>query len=56
MKVSNPLSFSRAFGIKKSELRRLGVLDPALNVDTKLSAVFWKRVNLDSRRRWAEIA
>lgn len=36
MKVSNPLSFSRAFGIKKSELRRLGVLDPALNVDTKL--------------------
>lgn len=35
-KIVNPVRFSTHFGIQEYELRRLGVLDPTLNVDTKL--------------------
>lgn len=34
--IKNPLRFSTHFGIRPSALARLGVLDPTLNVDTKL--------------------
>src|SRR3989344_7244269 len=35
-KVKNPLQFSTHFKIAPSKLRRVGVFDPTLNVDTKL--------------------
>ena len=35
-KISNPLRFSSHFGFDPEKLARLGVLDPTLNVDTKL--------------------
>lgn len=31
-----PLLFSKAFGVKPSDLEKLGVFDPTLNIDTKL--------------------
>jgi hypothetical protein len=35
-KISNPVQFSGHFGISETELDKLGVLDPTLNVDVKL--------------------
>jgi hypothetical protein len=35
-KILNPLQFSTAYKIKPEAMARLGVLDPTLNVDTKL--------------------
>ncbi len=35
-KIVNPLQFSTAYKIKHGAMTRLGVLDPTLNVDTKL--------------------
>lgn len=35
-KISNPLRFSTHFGVDPKKLTKLGVLDPTLNVDTKL--------------------
>src|SRR5260370_27153388 len=34
--IKNLLQFSAHFGVRRSALTRLGVLDPTLNVDTKL--------------------
>jgi hypothetical protein len=34
--IKNPTSFSEAFAINPTDLRKLGVLDPVLNVDTRL--------------------
>jgi hypothetical protein len=35
-KIKNPVQFSRHFGVAEQQLSSLGVLDPTLNVDTKL--------------------
>ena len=35
-KIRNPVRFSEHFGVAPAELKKLGVLDPTLNVDTKL--------------------
>ena len=35
-KIRNPVRFSKFFGISEALLAKLGVLDPTLNVDTKL--------------------
>ena len=35
-KIKDPVQFSRYFGVAEQQLSSLGVLDPTLNVDTKL--------------------
>ena len=35
-KIVNPITFSKHFNISKAQIDRLGIFDPALNVDTKL--------------------